>query len=795
MFSNYLKIAWRNIIKNRIYSLINIIGLTLGLTLLMLIIAYVKDDLSFDKMHAKGDRIYRLVQDRVVENGGISKMGNTGLPQGAAFKSELPEVVEYCRFKNGWNTLVKKGNEGIQQNLMYVDNSIFDIFSFKVLEGNRKSALNGISNVVITDEMAKKYFAGENAIGQTLYIGDEGSDFKTYLVTAVVKKPPINSSIQFDMLMSSEHLISKDSSQRANDANWYNASLNTFLLIAENADVSNVENKMKDITSKYLDKSEQSNPPVFRLQALHKMHLDEEYYATNGLVYWSDKKYPMILSTLGLIIILIACINFINLSLAQSLKRVKEIGIRKTIGSNKKQLIMQFLTESILITSISFLPSFVLARLILPKFCELTNKYLEPSTLYHFNTLLLYFGLFVIVVLMAGLYPSLVLSKFRPIESLKGQFKIEQRSSLNKGLVVFQFSIASLLIIGTIISSRQLSYINNTNVGYKTENIIRFWLPWEKIEEIATPLKDDLKSIPYVKNVSSKSGDWNSTVFTINGKKTEYVYYEDIDENHMQLMGYTVVKGRYLSKQFGLDTVSNVLVNESFINTNIPKGMDPFTTPMQSGNQTFNIVGVIKDFHYASFKEEIKPILWFMDRGGQAGCVHIEIDGKNKDKALASIREVYKKYVPYLPIEYQFLDEFRMEKYGEELLWKKIFDFTSIIAILIACLGLLGLVTFMSEQKSKEIGIRKVLGAGIIDIFVLMSRQFMVLVAIGICIAIPLSYFLAQKQLSEFVYREELSWWIFAVGALIIVSIALITLSIQSLKAAMANPIKSLKTE
>jgi putative ABC transport system permease protein len=303
------------------------------------------------------------------------------------------------------------------------------------------------------------------------------------------------------------------------------------------------------------------------------------------------------------------------------------------------------------------------------------------------------------------------------------------------------------------------------------------------------------ENLPYIKNVSSKSGDWNSTTFSINGKSTDYVYYEDIDENHMQLMGLTLVKGRFLSKQYGLDTVSNVLVNESFVNTNIPKGADPFTTPMTSGNQTYNIVGIIKDFHYASFKEKIKPILWFMDRGGQAGCIHVEIDGNHKDQAIASIQKIYKKYVPYLPIEYQFLDEFRMEKYAEELLWKKIFDFTSIIAVLIACLGLFGLVTFMSEQKAKEIGIRKVLGAGIPDIIILMSRQFLKLVAIGLVIAIPLSYYLAEKQLEEFVYREKLSWWMFVGSALIVVIIAFATISVQSLKAALANPVKSLKTE
>lgn len=805
MIRNYLKIAFRNLWQHKVYSGVNLVGLTLGLTVVMLIALYVKDDLSFDRFHQKGPQIYRLVQDRQGANGSIAKMGNTGYPQGPAFVRELGEFQAFCRFKNGWNTIVKKGNEGIKEDLMYADASMLTMFSFEVLAGNPKTALKDLKSVVITDRTAEKYFGDNDPIGQILQLGDLGEAFKPYTVSAVVKHPPTNSSIQFDLLLSFEHMISPDPEQRVHHENWFNASLNTFLLVNPNANIAQLEAKMAKVTAKYTAdyiaqvRKEQPDRQLelmtYRLQPFYRMHLDPEYYATNGMQYWSDEAYPMILSGLALLVLLIACINFINLALARSLKRAKEVGIRKATGGTRQQLLVQFLGESFLLTWLAFLPSLLLAYILLPTFCDLTDKHLEGSYIVQPTTLLLFVGLLIVVAFLAGFYPAVVLSGFQPTDSLKGQFKLANRNTLGKVLVVFQFAMAGVLLIGTGIFWRQFDYIINANLGYQTDNTIRFWLPWEQISTISTPLKNDLAQLPHVTQVSGKSGDWNSTTYDINGNKTDYVYYEHIDDNHLQLMGIPLVKGRYFSSKYALDTVSSIIVNEAFVRQYIPNGQDPFTTPIRQQNESSFIVGVVKDFHYGSFKEQIKPIVWIKDRRGQAGCMHVRVASGHYEETIASIKKIYKKYVPYLPLEYYSLEEFRMQRYEEDLRWQQIMTYTAIIAILIACLGLFGLATFMTEQRTKEIGIRKVLGASMGSLLVLLSKDFLKLVIIALVIAIPIAYYFMDKWLQDFVYRIEISWWIFAVTALVAVGIALATVSFQAIRAALMNPVKSLKTE
>lgn len=805
MLRNYLKIAFRNLWQNKVYSFVNLSGLTLGLTVVMLIMLYVKDDLSFDRMHAKGPQIFRLIQDRKDLQGNLSKMGNTGMPQGPAFVRELGDFEAYCRFKNGWNTLVKKGNEAIKENLMYTDNSALTMFSFEVLAGDARTALKDLKNVVITDRMAEKYFGSQDPVGKIIQIGDEGSAFKPFVVAAVVKHPPANSSIQFDMLMSIDHLISPDPQQRANDENWFNASLNTFLLVNPKANVAQLGKKMEAVTKKYTsdflesvrkDNSEGKTYEMkFKLQPLYEMHLNPEYYASNGLEYWSNERYPKILTGLALLVLVIACINFVNLTLARSLKRAKEIGIRKATGGTRQHILAQFLGESFLLTALAFVPSWVLAYLLLPTFSELTDKHLESTYLFQPSTLALFVGLLFLVALLAGFYPALVLSGFRPIETLRGPFKLTGRQTFGKALVVFQFVLAGVLIIGTVIATRQFNYIVQAELGYKTDNILRFWLPWEYIEKIAAPLKNDLTQLPYVEKVSSKSGDWNSTIYQVNGKSTDYIYYEYIDENHLQLMGIPLVQGRYFSPKYALDTVSNIIVNEAFVREFVPKGQNPFTLSIRQRDKSLNIVGIVKDFHYASFKEKIKPIVWARDTRRQAGCVHVQITANHQKEALAQIKKVYKKYVPYLPLEYYFLEDFRMERYADDLRWKQILTYTSLVAILIACLGLFGLATFVTEQRTKEIGIRKVLGAGVTSIVALLSKDFLKLVLIGILIACPVAYYFGNQWLQDFAYRVEINAWVFVLAGVIAMLVALGTVAYQALKTALTNPANTLKTE
>ncbi len=801
MIRNYFKIALRNLVKNKIYSLVNIISLTLGLTVMLLVYLYVQDDLSFDRFHENGNQIYRLVQDVKDVDGREGKMGNTGLPQGKAFKDELPEFIDFCRFKNGWNTLVRKENDGFKEKLMYADPSVFTMFSFETISGESTTALNSLNSVVISQKVKEKYFGEASPIGKTLNIGDEGADFKPFVVTAVLQNLPINSSIQFDLLLSIEHIIPKDPAERANQESWYNASLNTFLMVSPNTNIRNLEKKMEGVTAKYISDTKQKDKNLskystrFSLQPFFQMHLDPEYYATNGLEYWSDARYPKILSGIALLVLIIACINFINLTLARSLKRIKEIGIRKTTGGTTKQLFFQFLGESFLLTFVAAMPSILLAQAFLPMFCVLTDKHLEFSRLFSTQSVAIFIGLIFLVSIFAGFYPAVIMARFQPIKSLKGQLKFSNGQSFGKTLVVFQFVMAGVLIIGTIVSAQQFDFIAKKDLGYKTDNIIRFWLPWEQIKTLSPKLKNELKQLSLVEKISAKSGDWNSTMYEVDGIKTDYTYYEHIDENHLQLMQIPLVKGRYLSSKFALDTVSNIVVNEAFVKKYIPKNKDPFSAKITQNKSVMSIVGIVKDFHYDSFKENIKPIVWGLDTRGQAGCIHVQFAENQQKSAIESIKKVYKKFVPFLPMEYQLLEDFRMEKYADDIRWKKVLNITSFIAILIACLGLFGLATFSTEQRTKEIGIRKVLGASITSIAALLSKDFLKLVFVSIILASPIAYYFMDKWLQDFVYRIDISWWIFVLSGISIIIIALLTVGYQAIRAALMNPAKSLKTE
>jgi putative ABC transport system permease protein len=800
MIQNYIKVAWRVLWQDRVYSLVNLTGLALGLAVVMLIMLYVQDDLMFDRFHANGPQLYRLVQDRQDNAEVRQKMGNTGMPQGPAFKAEIPEIQQFCRLKNGWNTIVKKGDEGLEEKLMYSDNALFSMFSFSILAGNTANALAESGNVVITDRVAEKYFGGKDPIGQVLQIGDEGGAFKPFVVAAVVQRPPANSSIQFDLLLSIEHLASPDPAQRARENNWYNASLNTFVQLDPRATLPAVLDKMEQVKSKYFaaqtttSRSAQTSV-TFSLQPFYQMHLDAEYYATNGLEYWSDALYPKVLSGLGLAVLLIACINFVNLSLARSLKRRKEIGIRKATGGTRSQLAAQFMSESFLLTSLAFLPAFGMAYLALPAFGQLMDKNLTSDYLWQGPSLLFFGLLLAVVTLLAGFYPSWVLSAFRPVESLKGESKIGHKLTLGKALLLAQFAVAGVLLIGLGIAQRQFHYITHADLGYRTENILRFWMPWDQIQPLAPKMKNELSQIPSVEKISAKSGDWNSTRYEIDGKQTDWIYYEHIDQNHLQLMGIPLVAGRYFSDQHALDTVSNIIVNESFVHQYLPSTQDPFAAPIRQRDQNLHIVGIVKDFHYASFKEKIKPMVWMLDRGTQAGCLHVQIAPQNTAQTLASIQAAYKKLVPYLPLEYFFLEDFRMERYAEDLRWKRLLNYAAAVAMFIACLGLFGLSAFMVERRRKEIGIRKVLGASVASVAHLLVGDFLKLVLVAIAVASPVAYYFMDKWLADFAYRIDIQWWMFVLAGAVAVAVAFLTVSFQSVRAALTNPVKSLRSE
>lgn len=804
MISNYFKIACRSFLQNKVYSLVNVVGLSIAMTVLLLISLYVKDDLSFDRFHSKGHHIYRLVSDTKDGKGEIRKSGITGHIQGPVFKEEIPEIEAFCRFKNGWYTLVKKENTALEENLIYADSSVFSMFSFDVIYGDPGTALKDLNNIVITDFIAEKYFNTKEAVGKVLMVGDGGSELKPFQVSAVVKRMPSNSSIQFDLMCSFEYILSDDS-QYSSPQSWVNSSLNTFVMLGPNSDFATVENKLQKVTNQHIEKEISDDKKLdpkassfqmkFHLQPLFNMHLDPDYFASNGLRFWSDVKYPKIMSGLAILLLILASINFINLTLAHSLQRSKEIGIRKTTGGTKWQLFFQFLSEALMITLIAALPALFLAKILLPSFSELTNKYMESSLLFTPTSMLLFTGIVLLVTLLAGGYPALVMSGFQPIESLKGKSVFSTRQRLRQSLVVFQFTMACVLMIGTAFLTQQFRYINSKSLGYETKDILRFWLPWEEIGKMSGSVKQELKKLPYVEMVSSKSGDFNKTRYTINGEETDWIYYEHIDDQHLQLLNIPLAAGRYFSYNYAMDTVSNIIVNEAFVKQLLPKVKDPLTSPIKLRDQLTHIVGIVKDFHYSSFREAIEPMVFILDRRDQAGMIHVKMKPGQHSGAIAGIQDVYKKLFPFIPLEYEMMEDHRMAQYDEELREKHIVTITAFIAIFIACLGLFGLATFMTEQRTKEIGIRKVLGAGLYHITTLISGDFLKLVFLSFAFAVPIAYYLTDRWLQDFSYRIDMSWWVFCIVGLTALLIALLTVSYQAIKAAIANPVKSLKTE
>lgn len=804
MIQNYIKIAFRNLWRNKLYTSINIIGLMVAMSVITLISLYLKDDLSFDKMHKNGDHIYRLVCDVTRTNGDVGKTGNTGHIQGPTFKNEVPEIEAFCRFKNGWNTLVKKGNDAFLEEMIYADSSVLDIFSFNVLEGSHKTNFSKPNEIIITEKIANKYFNTTDVIGKILNISDGGSEFSPFEVAAVIKDLPSNSSFQFDILGSFDHMIKVDE-QYQSVGSWMHSSLNTFVLLNNNANVINTEEKINKVTSLHIQKEYNADRTAdpnakpysmnFHLQPLFDMHLDPEYFATNGLSHWSDIKYPKILIGIALLLLCIAAINSINLALARSFQRQKEIGIRKSAGGTKGQLFNQFMTESFITTILAIVPAVMMTTVLLKPFSDLTNKYINSSSLTSISTWPIYALIVCLIAFASGIYPAMVISRLNPIDILKGKTTFQSNQSLQKSLIVFQFSMASVLIMATIFATNQFNFINSKPLGYDTADRYRFWLPWEQISKLSGPFKSELKNLSGIAMVSGKSGDFNSTTLQIPGHESDYIFYEHIDDNHLQLMNIPLTKGRYLSYQYGQDTVSNIVVNESFVEKLLPPNTDPLNFPIRSRGNLYNIVGVTKNFHYQSFKEEIKPMMFILDRGTEAGQLYIKINPGQASTTLPLVHALFKKHVPYIPIELESLEDFRISSYDEEIREKKIVTATALLAILIASLGLFGLATFMVEQRTKEIGIRKVLGAGLNTIMYLLSKDFIKLVLIAFAIALPLAYYLIDKWLDSFVYRIEMKWWMFVICGMMIIIIALITVSFQSIRAGLMNPVKSLKVE
>jgi putative ABC transport system permease protein len=800
MIKNYFKIAWRNLLRNKLFSAIKILGLSIGLTVCMLIFLYTKDELTFDQFQENKGQLYRVIRDMHIGDQPEWRVVNTNEIVGETFAKEIPEVQQFVRI-DGVTVTIKQENDVFTETSLVVDDNFLSVFTFPLIEGNKETALQDPHSVVITKDMAKKYFGTADVKGKTMQIKLDTA-FEHFTISAVAENFPQNSTLQTRMLIPYE-FYKKYNKNRG----WMGGSLSTFLLLAAYADPKIVENKMQAIFDKNTKehreraRAEQgiSINAKLGLQAFTAIHSSTDDDAGNGMSGGRNPTYSYILTSIAVFILIVACINFINLAVAQSLRRGKEIGIRKVVGSTRKQLVQQFLVESFLVSLIAFAIAIILMLVTLPYFNDLANKKLSLSYLSDGYLYLGYFLLLLVTSLIAGFYPSLVLSSFRPVKVLYGRTKLIGKNYLTKGLVVLQFALAIFLIIGTIAVTSQLNFFQNADLGYDAKNLVRIDLPqYKSSDKIAALLANELLSQPNILSVAARNGGRTISGAKANGRQIEIEYCK-ISTGYLPMLKIPVIAGRNFSADFPSDTLESIIVNESFVKEagwKIDETIGKRVHFGESGSsREVTVIGVVKDYHFLSLKDKITPEVFTMEPAFGFGELWVKIKPADIPHTLNRLQSTFKNIVSFYPYNYQFMDDINARNYEAETKWKQIISIASGLFIFISCIGLLGLVILSTHQRTKEIGIRKVLGAAVSGIILLISKDFIKLILIAFVIAAPVGYYFVNKWLQNFAYRIDVKWWIFALAGFLAVFIAFITIGFQAIKAAIANPVKSLRTE
>ena len=811
MIRNYLKIAFRNLGKNKGYSAINIFGLAMGLATCILIMLYVTDELSYDRFFKNADRIYRINSD-LKFGGGDQHMTQTSDMMGELLKKDYPQVEQYTRiYTNDGEKLVKKGDAFISEpHVANVDSTFFTVFSLPAIEGDTKTSLNEPNTVVLTESTAKKYFPqAETVLGKTIEV-KKGETVTPYKVTAVIKDIPQNSHLNFDFLFSMKNV----------DYKWgqlTSHNFHTYLLLKPGTHYKAFEKNFSVYVDKYVIPSVQQffkvknaddfersgNKLSYSLIPLTDIHLHSDY--AFEITPSGNIQYVYIFSAVALFILILACINFMNLSTARSAKRAKEVGIRKVLGTERKTLIAQFLVESVLTAFISLVIALGIAFLGLPLFNDIAAKSLSLKALLSFQMFPWLILLPLLVGLLAGSYPAFFLSGFKPIVVLKGNanggFK---RSNLRNALVVFQFATSIMLIIGTLVVYSQLQYIQTKKLGFNKDQvlIINGTYALDKNQQL---FKEEVTAMPGV-----VSGTLSSYLPVSNSSRSDNTYSKDaamdsrnsidmqswrIDYDYLKTMGMELAAGRNFSKDFGTDS-SAILITETtakmFGFTNAVG--ESLYVPTGGGAVTaLPIIGVVKDFNFESLHKKSGPLL--MRLSNRSSLASFKINAANAKTLIPQIESKWKALAAGMPFSYRFMSDSFDDMYRSEQRAGSIAIVFAVLAILIACLGLLGLVTYMAEQRTKEIGIRKVLGASVSNVVMMISKDFLLLVLIAAVIAFPVAWWAMSKWLLDFEYRINIGAWIFITAGVSALLIALLTVSFQAIKAAIANPVKSLRTE
>ncbi len=808
MLKNYFKLAWRNLMKYKFISFINLFGLTIGLTCCLLILTYILNELSYDKYNKNADRIYRVTRTFYDGNGKeMLNLSTVAPPFGYYLPTDFPEIEKITRLLNNGTTPLRYKDKLINEpNVYFADENLFDVFTVDVLKGNPKTALNEPFSVMLTEETARKYFGNEDPINKVLRANDQ-FDVK---VTGVYKNFPPNAHIHPNILVSFNTL--KDSAVYGAEnlrTNWGNNSFFTYIMLPKNYNIESMKSRFPAFLDKHMAGNYGPNQPSkftkLDLQKLTDIHLysHTDYEAEpNG-----DINRVYIFSAIALFVLLIACINYMNLSTARSALRAKEIGIRKVVGASKKELVAQFLSESVLLTWSAIIIAFVLLYLLLPWLNKVSSQNLSVSILFKWQVLVPLFLAPFVVGIISGIYPAIFMSSFQPVKTLKGLFKVGGSSiSFRKVLVVTQFAISIILIITTVVVFQQLRYMQNASLGYDKDHLITMSY-YTQLNDQYEAFRNTLLQNSNIKDVARSSRIPTRRLLDgmgaqVPGNDSMVPVKADIrflatDYDFIPAYGIPLAAGRNFSRSYGTDT-SNFIINEAAVKAIGWKSNDQAVgKDFKYGQFSGHIIGVVKDFHFESLHQTITPLVFVLPPPSQSfyNNISIKISGKNIASSLETIKNTWQKFLPQLPYQSSFFDENFAKLYDAERKQETIFTTFACIAIFIACLGLFGLSAFAISQRVKEIGVRKVLGASTTTIVSLLSKDFLKLVLIAAIIAFPIAWYAMHNWLQDFAYRISMHWWVFIIAAIAAAFIALITVGMQAIKAATANPVKSLRTE
>ncbi|HUS00428.1 MAG TPA: ABC transporter permease [Chitinophagaceae bacterium] len=808
MIKHYFKIAFRNLAKQKVLTGINILGLSIGLACFILFLLYAVNEFTFDRFHKNADNVFRMY--RWTEAMGGEKAAadiSMPMPLGPALKQDIPDVKEYVRFRQAWgDNFVKADGKISSIGICFADPQFFKVFSFEIISGIQ-NPLNDQRSIVLNEKTSKQLFGRADPVGKTVEI-KLGEKFEPFTVSAVVKDPPANSTIQFDILGSFVFYESSEDGRWV-AGSWQRSAFQTYVQLQPASKLPTQPNVLVAFRKKYypdeLAKYKEEGhwksdaPPVkYGLQPLAQMHTNVNILA-DGVV---DPKTIWILISIAAGVLLIACINFTTLAIGRSATRAKEVGIRKVVGSRKKDIIFQFLSEAFLLTLISSIIGILLVQFLLPYFNQLAGRELVFSFAQYPQLTWLLVILIFIVGLIAGGYPSLVLAGFKPIEVLKSKMRLGGSNFFTKSLVTVQFTLSVALIISTLVIAKQLKFMRSANPGFNKENMIVVDAEGTDGKKLYPLFKQAALKQPTVAGVAAsemglgEGQGWSSAGFNYNGKsKNVYEYY--IDNDYLKVMGMQLIAGRNFDTHIASDTINSVIVNEAMVKDmgwTVENAVGQKETGY-SEKLTPVVIGVVKDFHFRPFSEAVAPQQFHQFPSYSPHKFFVRIKQGDPSEALATLSATWKSIVPDLPFKYSFLDDNLNKFYKSEVRWSNIVGWAAGISIFLACLGLLGLASLAAVNRIKEIGIRKVLGASVAGIVALLSKDFLRLVVLAFIIATPLAWYFMNKWLQDFAYRINISWWIFMSAGAAALLIALITVSFQAIKAAIANPVKSLRTE